>query len=167
MAIKSMFKTNSFYVGLSTDTKPTSNQEIGVEFWETDTGKTYRWSGSSWIAVSLVDSAGNLNTSLGTNIAGEDVAADVLKVENRYNYYNITSANTYAIKATSGFLHSITVNTTAAGSIIAYDNTSGAAPIIATLKASVVEGTYIYDVAFTTGLTIVTAAASDITVSYR
>lgn len=119
-----------------------------------------------WIPVNA-DPNGNLKVSLGTNISGEDVAADVLKVENRYNYRNITTATTTTVKSTSGFLHAITVNTTAAGTIIIYDNTSAAAPIIGTLKASVGENTYTYNVAFSTGLTIVTAAASDITVSYR
>jgi hypothetical protein len=48
-----------------------------------------------------------------------------------------------------------------------YDNTAGSGTIIAVLKASVVEGTYELGVKFNTGLTIVTAGASKLTVSYR
>lgn len=84
-----------------------------------------------------------------------------------YNYNNIASATTTVVKSGGGLLHSITVNTTAAGAITVYDNTSAASTKIATIAASPVIGsTFIYDVAFKTGLTIVTAAASDITVSY-
>jgi len=83
-----------------------------------------------------------------------------------FNYTNITTGTTTVVKSGTGILHSIVVNTTAAGTITVYDNTSAAGTKIGTLKASVVEGTYIFDVSFATGLTIVTAAASDITVSW-
>lgn len=84
-----------------------------------------------------------------------------------FNHRNITTGTTTVVKSGAGVLKSITVNTTAAGAITVYDNTSAAGTKIATLKSSVVEGTYQYDVAFATGLTIVTAAASDITVAYN
>jgi bifunctional ADP-heptose synthase (sugar kinase/adenylyltransferase) len=99
--------------------------------------------------------------------AGEDVSADVQKVEQRFGYRNITTATTTLVKTGVGMLHSITVGATAAGAITIYDNTSAAGNIIGTLAASVAERTYTYDVAFAVGLTIVTAAASNITVSYR
>jgi hypothetical protein len=79
---------------------------------------------------------------------------------------NIAAAATTVIKTGPGVLHTLTVNTTAAGAITIYDNTLAAGTKIATIKASVAEQTFTYDVAFGTGLTIVTAAASDITVSY-
>lgn len=84
-----------------------------------------------------------------------------------FNYNNISSATTTVVKTGTGMLHGITVNTTAAGAITVYDNTAGSGTKIATLKASVAENHYRFDVAFTTGLTIVTAAASDITVSFN
>ena len=82
-------------------------------------------------------------------------------------FNNIKTATTTTVKSGAGMLHKIVVNTTAAGAIAVYDNTSAAGPTIATLKASIVENSYVYDLPFTTGLTIVTAAASDITVTYR
>lgn len=97
----------------------------------------------------------------------EDNAVGVLKVEERFSYSNITSATTTTVKSGAGFLHCITVNTTAAGAITVYDNTAGSGTKIGTLKSSIAENTYYFDVSFGTGLTIVTAAASDITVSYR
>ena len=82
-----------------------------------------------------------------------------------YEPRNIASATTTVIGG-PGILHSIVINTTAAGTITIYDNTAASGTKIATIKASAVEGTYLYDVRCRTGLTIVTAAASDITVSY-
>ena len=80
-----------------------------------------------------------------------------------YQYYHIAAANTYVISTRDiGVLHSIVVNTTAAGSITISDDNG----TIGILKASVVEGTYFYDVAYTGGLTVITAGASDITVCY-
>lgn len=80
---------------------------------------------------------------------------------------NIATATTTIVKTGAGVLHKIVVNTTAAGAITVYDNKAASGTKIATLKASIAEGTYTYDASFTTGLTIVTAAASDITVTYR
>ncbi len=99
--------------------------------------------------------------------SAEDNAVGCFKVEERFSYSNITSATTTTVKSGAGFLHAITVNTTAAGAITVYDNTAGSGTKVATLKSSVGEQTFIFDVTFGTGLTIVTAAASDITVSYR
>jgi hypothetical protein len=84
-----------------------------------------------------------------------------------YIHRNITTGATTVVKSDAGVLKGITVNTTAAGTITIYDNTSAAGTKIGTLKSSVVEGTYEYNVAFATGLTIVTGAASDITVAYN
>ena len=85
----------------------------------------------------------------------------------QFGYSNISSATTTTVKSGGGFLHSIVVNATAAGAITIYDSLTGTGTKIGTMKASIVEGTYIFDVTFATGLTIVTAGSSDITVSYR
>ena len=37
------------YIGLSTDTKPTEWIIVGTEFYESDTGSTYLYSGSAWV----------------------------------------------------------------------------------------------------------------------
>lgn len=97
----------------------------------------------------------------------EDNTVGCFKVEERFSYANITTATTTTVKSGAGFVHAITVNTTAAGAITIYDNTAGSGTKIGTLKASVAEQTFILNVTFGTGLTIVTAAASDITVSWR
>jgi hypothetical protein len=78
----------------------------------------------------------------------------------------ISSATTTTVKSGAGVLHAIVVGETAAGAITIYDNTAASGTTIAVLKASIVEGTYVFDRTFSTGLTIVTAAASKIHVSY-
>lgn len=112
----------------------------------------------------------SLGASYGREVyaaTAEDNTVGVFKVEERFSYSNITTATTTTVKSGAGFVHAITVNTTAAGTITIYDNTAGSGTKIGTLKASIGEQTFIFNVTFGTGLTIVTAAASDITVSYR
>lgn len=83
------------------------------------------------------------------------------------NYQNITSAATTVVKSGAGTLERIIVNTTAAAIITIYDNTAGSGTKIATIAASPVIGSnFVYGALFSTGLTIVTAGASDITVIY-
>jgi hypothetical protein len=83
-----------------------------------------------------------------------------------YEYRPITTATTTVVATGPGVLGGIHVNTTAAGTITVYDNTAASGTKIATLKASIAEGCYLRDVHYRTGLTIVTAAASDITVAH-
>jgi len=82
-----------------------------------------------------------------------------------YNFTNISSATTVVQKG-PGTLHTLVVNTTAAGAITLYDGLDTTGTKIATIDVSPVIGsTFRYDVEFAKGLTIVTAGASDITVS--
>lgn len=85
-------------------------------------------------------------------------------------YKNITGDATAAIKSGGGILHNITLNNpVATETITIYDNTTNSGTKIGTITipASPVPVTLNYDVAYNTGLTIVTATAtSDITVSY-
>jgi hypothetical protein len=102
-----------------------------------------------------------------TLISGEDQTNDLIKVEQRYSYSRINTATTTVVKNAPGFLQSINVLATAAGTITVYDNTAGSGTVIAVLKAGINEGTYTFNVECLTGITIITAGASDITVSFR
>lgn len=83
-------------------------------------------------------------------------------------YANIASATTTVVRAGAGTLRNLVINTSVASTITIYDNTSAAGTKIATIAASAPIGAnFMYDVAFNTGLTIVTAGASDITVTYE
>lgn len=79
----------------------------------------------------------------------------------------ISTGTSTQIKTGSGILHAIIVGTTAAGSITIIDGTSGSTPNIGVLKASIVEGTYVFNCQFSAGLRIVTAAASLVTVLWE
>jgi len=83
-----------------------------------------------------------------------------------YSYFHGASAQTRVIKNGPGYLHTLTINTLAASTITLYDNTAASGTIIAVIKASALEQTFIYDCQFAVGLTIITAGAPDITVSY-
>lgn len=92
----------------------------------------------------------------------------------QYNAYkNITTATTTVVKGTNGLLHSITVNTeVASATITVYDNTAASGTKIATITLpSTITGinpfTLVLDVGFTTGLTVVTSGATDLTVAYK
>lgn len=84
--------------------------------------------------------------------------------ENQYT--NITTNTATQVATGKGRLHLVVVNTAAAGTVIIADGTAASSTVIGTLKASVAEGTYVYDVYFAKGLRITTAASTDITVSW-
>lgn len=87
-------------------------------------------------------------------------------METLFNSAYISTTTTTTVKTGTGRLHSIVLGESAAGSITVYDNTAGSGTIIGVLKSSIVEATYLFDVKFTTGLTIVTAANTRLTVSF-
>lgn len=99
-------------------------------------------------------------------IAGEDLAFDVMKTAVEGSKAYISTATTTQVKTGAGLLHTITVNGGTAGTIIVYDETSGTSNIIASFDSTNAIATYTLDVSFTTGLKIVTGAATKLTVSY-
>ena len=89
-----------------------------------------------------------------------------------YTYNHISTATTTTIKSGSGTLHTVNINTlgTVASTITMYDNTAGSGTVIGILNSLTIgQGCYTYDIAFTTGLTLVTTGtvAPDVTVSYK
>lgn len=89
-------------------------------------------------------------------------------IQREYQATNINSATTTQVFSGKGILQAITVNTTAAGAITIVDAIGAAViPVVGVLKSSVAEGTYWYNCAISTGLKIITAAASDITVTWQ
>lgn len=93
--------------------------------------------------------------------------------ENGRTFSNITTATTTTVKSGKGNLHTLCLNTVAASGVVTvYDNTAGSGTKILTitnpltlLAMGPLCGTY--DIAFSTGLTVVTTGTQDITVSYR
>jgi len=113
------------------------------------------------------DTLGNLKNTLGTTIAGEDIPSDVLKVEQRNNATYISTATTTICKTGAGLLNTITVTGGTAGTIVVYDNTSASGTILASFSSTNALATYTFNVSFSIGLTVVTSAATLVTVSAR
>lgn len=120
------------------------------------------------------DTNGNLKSVIQNPAVAVDDVNGKLVVEHRYSFTNITTQTTTTVKSGAGLLHCITINTIGAtGTITIYDNTTNSGTKIGTITlpaagAGDMPTSILFDVSFGTGLTIVTATASnDITVSYR
>lgn len=87
------------------------------------------------------------------------------------SFVNIATVSTTTVKTGPGVLQSIVVNTrgTVASTVTVYNNTAASGAKIATIDSLNLSGTFIYGLAFSTGLTIVTTGtvAPDITVVYQ
>lgn len=121
-----------------------------------------------------VTANGYLRTTLSEAISGEDQTNDVLKVEGQFSYSYLTADG--QVKASAGFLHSITFSPTdaaaTAGSIIVYDNTAESGTVVFTYyipAAALVPVTVILDIKMLTGIYVGYTTTADVctTVSYR
>lgn len=91
-----------------------------------------------------------------------------------YSFLNIAAGQaTTTVKSGAGTLHSIILNSaaTATNTTTIYDNTAASGTVIGrpAVTTATVPTTLIYDIAFATGLTIITATANggDMTVIYK
>ncbi len=118
----------------------------------------------------FTDANGNLPVSLGTTIAGEDIANDVLKTEERFSYSVISTAVGTLVKTGAGFLKSLTVNNAGtAWEIDVYDGTASSGATMGKIRGAGVT-TLNYNSSFATGLfvdSVKGTTAGDVTVSYR
>lgn len=114
-----------------------------------------------------------MKVSQGDLISGEDQTNNVIRVEGQFTRASMTTATTTTHKSGSGLLHSVVINkAVAAGVVTMYDNTAGSGTVIGTITFGAALLTdppllAIYDINFSTGFTVVTSAATDITFSYR
>jgi hypothetical protein len=125
-------------------------------------------------AAQALDVNQNGMVTLATSVAGEDIANDVLKVEQRFSGLYMTADT--SVKSGVGFLHTITFTcidaAPTAGTIIVYDNTaeSGTTIYSETFTTTPFRGyTVTLDCSFTVGLYVgfTTTADVGVTVSYR
>lgn len=84
-----------------------------------------------------------------------------------HSYSYISTAATTTVKSGTGILKSIIVNGGTAGTVILYDNTAGSGTVIASFDSTNALATYPFELTFNTGLTVVTGAATKVTVIYR
>lgn len=128
-------------------------------------------------AALALDSQGNARISMATSVAGEDIAADVLKVEERYGSSGVLGSADALVKTGSGFLHCINVAQAdaapTAGTLTVLDNTAAGAGTQLwswnLTTAVFIPFTVIVDVAFTIGLFLDITTTTDVNVflSYR
>lgn len=79
----------------------------------------------------------------------------------------ITTTTTTQVATGACLLVGIVVNTTAAGTIGIIDGIAGTTVNVGQLKASITEGTYMYNCIMKSGIRIVTGGNSDITVLWK
>lgn len=113
------------------------------------------------------DDAG-ASVTLAHKIAGENIAEDVQRIREECSGALITAATTTVVKSAKGRLRSITILGGTMGAIDVYDNTaaSGTKLIPTFTPPAAYCGTLTFYIPFVVGLTIVTAAATLVQVSY-
>lgn len=105
--------------------------------------------------------------TLGTTIAGEDLANNVLDTEIPGVYLGINTATTTVVKSGAGKLYSLFIAAGTLGAVTVYDNTAGSGTTIIPTFTPTIAISIPLNVTFNTGLTIVTGSATVISVSYR
>lgn len=98
---------------------------------------------------------------------GADAVADVQRVERQLLPIAISTATTTVVKSGSGYCGALRCVGGTLGNVTVYDNTAASGTIICPTVTPVANGILIEDVVFNVGLTVVTAAATVLTGSYR
>lgn len=96
-------------------------------------------------------------------------ASNVAASTGGYSFSHLAANGTTTIKSGAGTLHTVSINNTGTtDTVTIYDNTAGSGSVIAVIGSSV-ETTLKYDLAFSTGLTVVIAGttAPDVTFTYK
>lgn len=87
------------------------------------------------------------------------------------SYNHISTNTTTVVKSGPGILHTLTVNITGTtATVVIWDNTAASGTQIANMTINANDTFFLFDVAFNTGLTIVTtsgATVGDYTVSFQ
>lgn len=116
------------------------------------------------ILTQLVNIATNTVTSL-TRLTS------IVTNTNAYNFVNISTSTTTAVKATPGTLGSITINSlgTVASTTTVYNSLSGSGSVIAIIDSLTQSGTFTFDAIATIGITVVTTGtvAPNVTITYK
>lgn len=117
--------------------------------------------------TSVTDSSTGVKVTLGTKIAGEDLTNDVIKSETRGSSIAISTATTTTAKSGAGHLNTLRCVGGTLGNVTVYDNTAASGTVLLPTVTPVANGVLLENIDFSTGITIVTAAATVLTGSYR
>lgn len=146
-----------------------ATQPVSGTFWQT----TQPVSGT--VAVSNFPATQPISGSVTATISGSVAASqsgDWYMRDAGWSFRNIAGASTTVVKSGAGVLHMLVINKPIGlGTITLYDNTAASGTKIATLTNPLAilqqQVPIQYDIAFNNGLTVVTSAADDVTVSFR
>ena len=101
-------------------------------------------------------------------IAGEAIADDVLKVEMRGYYTSITTAATTVVKSGPGWFQGCRILGGTLGNVTVYDNTAASGAVVVAAFIPTASGDVAnMNASFSVGLTVVTAAATNLTCVVR
>jgi hypothetical protein len=120
---------------------------------------------------------GLLGLILTLGLAAWDLTSRMPKVEAQlaaqsgFQYTHISTATNTLIKTASATLHTVVINGGTAGAVSVFDATAAACTggsTVAIIATSTVSSeTLAYDIQTTNGLCVTTAAATDVTISWR
>lgn len=117
------------------------------EQWDPGTG------GGGSTSFATVTLASMATVTEGTLGAGEDLVADVTKVEMRYTPTNLTSATTLNVKPAAGFLHGFYVGAISCPSTILYDGLLPSGTVLTRIACGMPLGFHPFNGTFANGLT--------------
>lgn len=158
-------QTNAFKVDGSAVTQPVSAVSLPLP-----TGAATE---STLSALSAKFSAlGQTTMSASVPVVLASNHSDIVTKKSASSYAHLNSTGTTTIKSGAGILRRVVINTkgSASNTFTIYDNTSGSGTVIAAIDTvNGVSGHFEYNVAFSTGLTVVdaTGTSADITVIYE
>ena len=158
-------QTNAFKVDGSAVTQPVSAVSLPLP-----TGAATE---STLSALSAKFSAlGQTTMSASVPVVLASNHSDIVTKKSASSYAHLNSTGTTTIKSGAGILRRVVINTkgSASNTFTIYDNTSGSGTVIAAIDTvNGVSGHFEYNVAFSTGLTVVNASgtSADITVIYE
>jgi len=121
-------------------------------------------SGTFWQATQPVSFSGT------TAVSGTVTVNQAAAATGGYSYTNITASASALLKSGVGTLHTLVINTKGIGSTCTvYDSLTATGSKIATLDTTLSTTAFLYDAAFTTGLTVLTASGTpaDLTVTWK
>lgn len=152
----------------------TAAAALRVELPTDGTGVVGLNAGSNVIGHVILDTTSTTAVTQATAASLNATVSQAAAATGGYSYAHVPlGITTTVVKASAGTLHSITFNSAAAATNVTtlYDHASGAGTVIGIPAATAVTAptTVLYDLAFGTGLTIITttASGSDMTVTYK
>lgn len=167
--IYSVNQNKTVYIGSSSDAKPTGAIQSGSQFYESDTGKTYYWTGTSDNQGTTANWVEYIpRVSLGTLLSCEDQTLSSCWVSLAGTPVNINTAASTQAKASAGETMAFYVNSTGGGTVRFYNQvnaTCNANPIGGVITPAV--GPHAYGGKFSTGICVLTTGVIDLTLFYR